>query len=196
MTRYLTEFRYAFFISALCFIWLMLEYVAGFHDKYVQYHTFISVLSIVIPLVFYFLAIIKKRDDELDGIISFRQAVLSGLTITIIWIVLTVPTQLVFHYMINPRFFDVMIEEYVYHAVDKGMSEELANESAAALFNIKAYLIQRLITVLIVGVSLSIIDAWFLKRTVKPEELIAESPLDDTEQLDEPLTKDSTVIKK
>lgn len=185
MQQYFTELKYAIFISALGFIWLMGEYVVGLQDKYIQYHPYISWMAIFIPFILLFIAILHKRDQDLDGIISFGQAFKTGLIITVLCAVIAMPLQVVFHYMINPRYFDVMSEEYIYNSIDKGMSEEDAQNNAAMYFNIKSYVIQVAIETFIIGLLISAFHAWILKRSSKPEDNLTVAMMNETEILEE-----------
>lgn len=165
MKAYLIEIRYAFFISAVTFIWLMLEYLLGFQDEYVSYHSLVSKLALVIPIAFTFAALRQKREEYYDGVISFRQAFQSGALIAIICALLMIPIQYVFHYMINPRFFDVMIEESIKDGIKNGKNLTEARQQAEAYYNITAYVIQSVIGTLVIGFLLAAILGWGVKRS-------------------------------
>lgn len=165
MKAFAIEIRYAFFISAATLIWLMLEYLLGLQDEYVQYHSVITMFSLIIPIAFTFVALRKKRDEYYEGVITFRQAFVTGMLITMMCAVLVIPIQLMFHYSINPHFFDVMIEEHVKQAINKGKNLTEAYQQAQAYFNINAYIVQSVIRTLVIGTVLSAILGWGVKRS-------------------------------
>ncbi len=150
--------RYALFISLCMLLWLAFEALVGLHDKYIAYHPYLSMLSVFIPVVFGYLAVKDKR-SQLDGTITFKQALLTGVAVVVITAVLAVPVQLVFHYWINPYFFEDMIE----YAVNNGKSTP---EQAAMYFNITSYIIQSVLGTLVFGNIIALVVA-LLMRTKK-----------------------------
>jgi FtsH-binding integral membrane protein len=174
MQRLSIEIRYAFFISASTFIWLMLEYLLGFQDEYVSFHPVVSMVVLIFPIAFTFVALRKKRDEYYEGVITFGQAFQSGIIIAIICAVFTVPIQYIFHYAINPRFFDVMIEESIKKAINNGKNFTDARQQAEAYFNITSYIIQSVVGTLIIGLLLSALFSWGVKRSEAELEAMRE----------------------
>ncbi len=165
MKTYAIEIRYALFISAATFIWLMLEYLLGFQDEYVSYHPVVSMFALIIPIAFTFVALRKKREEYYDGVISFKQAFQTGGIIAVICAVITIPIQFIFHYMINPRFFDVMIDVAISNSVKNGKNLTEARQQAEAYFNINSYIIQSVVGTLLIGLLLAAILGWGVKRS-------------------------------
>src|SRR5688572_29379103 len=99
-------------------MWLMLEFVAGLHDRFIDYHPVVTFLAIGIPIVFFYLGLKRKRDSDYDGVITFGQCFKAGMIMTLITAVFTLPLQAAFHYFINPFFFDDMIQHSVQRAVN------------------------------------------------------------------------------
>jgi hypothetical protein len=159
-----TELRFAFYIAALSFIWLMLEYAVGLHDVYIEYQPVVSMLAVVIPVGFLFLGMRRKRDVDHDGVASWRQLFKTGMIITVFTALMLLPLQLVFHYFINPRFFDAMIQQAADRALANNRDPAQAQAEAAAYFNIKSYLLQSAIGILLFGTLLSVIYSFVLRR--------------------------------
>ncbi len=174
MKAFAIELRYAFFISASTFIWLMLEYLLGFQDDYVSYHPVVSMLVLIFPIAFTFIALRKKREEYYQGVITFGQAFQSGLVIAVICALLAIPIQYIFHYAINPRFFDVMIEESMKQAINTGKNLTEARQDAEAYFNIVSYIIQSVVGTLIIGLLLSGLFAWGVKRNESELDALRE----------------------
>ena len=151
------EFRYAILTSLCTLLWLILEYTVGLHDTYIAWHPYVTMLAIIIPIITYRLALIEKLEEK--GKLSFKDAFISGLIMTIFATVLAIPIQLIFHKVINPDFFANMINYAVTHG-----KETL--EQAAQYFNLKTYLIESTLGTLLIGIIISLILA-FRMRTVK-----------------------------
>lgn len=152
------ELRYALLISLGMLLWLALEAVLGFHDKYIAYHPYVTMLALAIPIVFSRMAVRDKKEVQ-GGTISFKQALITGLVITVLAAILAVPVQLVFHYWINPHFFEDMIN----YAVVNGKSSA---QQAAMFFNLTSYIIQSVVGTLIFGSVVALVVA-LLMRTKK-----------------------------
>lgn len=154
------ELKAAMLITLLMLLWLALEFMVGLHDRFIAYHPYLTMLALVIPVIITRTALVARR-EELRGEMSFRQALVSGLTIAAMCAVLAIPAQLIFHYLINPDFFDNMIK----YAVETGKSSP---EEAAHYFNMQSYLIQSVMGTLIFGVVIALIAAYMLRT--KPVE--------------------------
>lgn len=174
MNAFALELRYAFFISAGTFIWLMMEYLLGFHDEYVRVYGMVSKVALIIPIAFTFVALRKKREEYYDGVITFGQAFKSGLIIALLCAVFIIPIQIMFHYAINPRFFDVMIEEHIERAIRNGENLTEARNQAFAVYKVSAYVVQRATATLLTGLVLAVIFAWGTRRTQEELDALRE----------------------
>ncbi len=95
------EFRYAILVSLLMLLWLSLEYVVGLHDSYIQFHPYVTMIALLIPIICIRLALVEKKDD-LNGRITFKKALISGLIITVFAAIFAVPVQYLFHTIYQP----------------------------------------------------------------------------------------------
>ena len=152
------ELRYALLISFGMLLWLALEAVVGLQDKYIAYHPYVTMFAVLIPVVFSRMAV-KEKKENLGGSITFKQALLTGLYITAITAVLAAPVQLIFHYWINPYFFEDMIN----YAVSHGKSSP---EQAAMYFNLTSYTIQSVVGTFVFGSIVALVVA-LVMRTKK-----------------------------
>lgn len=160
----MTELRYAFYIVALSFIWLMLEYLAGLHDRYISLHPFVTLFALLIPAIFYFIALKRKRDLDYDGYFTFWQGTKSGMMLTLILAVLMIPMQWIFHNLINPTFFDRMIEHSVDRSIVRGKDGTLAQREAMEYFNLMSYIVQSVIGIIVIGTVLTVVYTMILSR--------------------------------
>lgn len=149
------ELKAAMLITLLMLLWLALEFMVGLHDRFIAYHPYLTLIALVIPVAITRMALISKR-DELNGKITFRQAFFSGSVIAVITSALSVPSQYIFHYLINPDFFENMIK----YAVANGKSTA---EQAAHYFNFQSYLVQSIGGTLFFGLVIALVAAYFIR---------------------------------
>ena len=177
-----SEIRTGILLSVGLFLWLMLEFFLGFHTTRIDYHPFITWLSIVIPIAGIYWSMKVKRDREYAGKISFVQALKSGFVVTAIMSLLGPIMVFVYVSVINPLFFStmlahskVMIEGLNISVVDK---EKMIEESTRN-FSTSSYLIQSFIGSLIMGTVLSLLTAALMKRNTvanssKPDHSVTD----------------------
>ena len=135
-------------------LWLSLEYMVGLQDTYIAFYPYVSLLSVVIPVVCYRMAL-KEKIEKL-GKLTFKQAFISGLIITLFTCLLAVPVQLVFHKFINPDFFETMIQ---YSA----KSSKLPIETAAMFYNIGSSIIESVLFTIVTGIIISLVFALWMR---------------------------------
>ncbi len=146
-------------------LWLATEFLIGLHDQLIQYHPYISILVVFIPVVCSRLAISAKA-EELNGKITFKQALVTGVIVAVTAAIFMIGTQFIFHTLINPDFFDNMVKYAVKRADLNGTSLDQATIDAQRYFNLTSYLLQSSIFTLLFGLVLALFWAWRL-RTVK-----------------------------
>ena len=56
------ELRYAMLITLLMLLWLALEFMVGLHDTYIQYHPYVTMFAILIPVVCSRMALKEKQE--------------------------------------------------------------------------------------------------------------------------------------
>ncbi len=153
------EFRFAVLTALVMLLWLVIEYAVGLQDTYVFFHPYVSiVMATLIPLGTYRLALIDKLEQKF-GKLTFTQAFMSCLLITVFTCILTIPVQLAFLKFINPDFIETMI-------LYTSKNSRHGAEQAAMFFNFKSYIGESVLFTLFIGVIVSIILA-FRMRTIK-----------------------------
>jgi hypothetical protein len=159
-----------------------LEFFLGFHTTRIDYHPFITWLSIAIPIAGIYWSMKVKRDREYAGKISFVQALKSGLVVTAIMSLLGPIMVFVYVSAINPLFFStmlahskVMIEGLNISVVDK---EKMIEESTRN-FSTSSYVIQSFVGSLIMGAILSILTAALMKRNTVANSSKADHSVTD-----------------
>lgn len=160
--NYKIEIRYAVLISLLMLLWLCLEFMIGLQDKYISYHPYVTMLSLIIPIVCSRMVLVEKL-EELNGKIDFKQGLKIGVTVAVFAAFLSVPVQLAFHYLINPDFFDDMRAYAINRAMLLGMDVAKAKAEAVSYFNLTSYILQSFFGTLIFGSIIAAIMAWRMK---------------------------------
>ena len=162
-----SEIRTGILLGVGLFLWLLLEFFLGFHTTRIDYHPFITWLSIVIPIAGIYWSMKVKRDRDYAGKISFVQALKSGFVVTSIMSLISPIMVFVYVSAINPLFFStmlahskVMIEGLNISIVDK---EKMIEESTRN-FSTTSYLMQSFFGSLIMGAVLSLLTAALMKR--------------------------------
>jgi hypothetical protein len=103
------------------------------------------------------LALIDKRNNYFNGIITWKQGFISGLIITLIITVLTPLTQLIVSNIITPEYFPNIIE----YSVKEGM---MTFEEAEKYFSLTSYIMQGAIGSFVMGLITSAIVAFFIRK--------------------------------
>jgi Protein of unknown function (DUF4199) len=150
-----TEIKWGLIFSLVQLLWLALEYAVGLHDKYISMHPFLSLLFIIPAFAMMILAIAEKR-RVLGGSVSFKQAFLCGLGVSVVVSLLAPLAQFIFHRFINPSFFENMID----YMISTGRSTP---EQANDFFNLKFYMFQESMSAIVTGVITSSILAAIMR---------------------------------
>ncbi len=112
----------------------------------------------MIPAIaIYVLALLDKRNNFYEGVMNYKQGLITGLIISLI-ITLIVPlTQLLISNVISPEYFANMIEYSV-------ANDTLSREEAEAYFNLSNYIVQSIIATPILGIVTTLIVAFFVRK--------------------------------
>ncbi len=154
-----TEIKWGIIFSAAGLMWVCLEFVVGLHDKFIGWHPILTNIFAIPAVIIMVLAILEKRQD-LGGKITFKQAFLCGLGVSIIVAVLSPLAQFLFHRIINPNFFS--------NAINYAVANHQATlEQAQTYFNLQSYLIQAPIFAVIIGIITSLVIAAMIKKEVR-----------------------------
>lgn len=151
------EIKWAIIFCVMQLLWMLLEKLTGLYDQHIDKHhiytNFIAIPSIVI----YVLALLDKRKNFYNGMMSYKQAFVSGLIITLVVTILSPLVQYIISTIIAPEYFPNIIK----YTVGEG---EMTQETADNYFNLKSYIQQVLVGTPIMGVITTAIVALFTIR--------------------------------
>lgn len=151
-----TELKWGIIFSVMGLLWICLEYAVGLHGRFIAWHPILTNLIAIPSVIIMVLAILEKR-HVLGGVITFKQAFLCGLGVSIVVAVLSPLTQFIFHRLINPGFFENAIRYGVEHG-------KTTLEQAQAFFNLRSYVIQSVLAAIIMGSITSLVIAAMIKK--------------------------------
>lgn len=150
------EIKWALYFSLMSLVWMVLEKLSGLHDKYIDYHMYLTNLFAIPAIVMMVLALRNKKKSFYNGEMSYKQGFMSGLALSLIIAVLSPLTQWITSYVISPEYFPNVIKR----SVELGYFRTA--EEAAANFNYTSYAIQGAIGALVMGVLTIAIAMLFL----------------------------------
>ncbi|WP_340104387.1 DUF4199 domain-containing protein [Rhodohalobacter sp. 8-1] len=157
MEKLKTEIKWGCIFTAVMLIWMAFERMMGWHGEQIEQHAMMSMIFAVFAVGIYILALLDKRNNHLNGSMTWSQGFVSGFWITMVVVVLSPLAQLLTHTIITPDFFDNMSA----YATESGM---MSRKDAASYFSLKSYLIQSTGGALALGIVTSAIVAIFTKK--------------------------------
>ncbi len=151
------EIKWSLIFVGMSLLWMLLERLVGLHDAHIELHAGLTNLFAIPAILIYVFALLEKRNKFFGGLISYKQAFVSGLIISLIVAVLSPLSQYITSTFITPHYFDNAIE----FAVSSGSMDRA---SAEAHFNLNQYIILSLISAPLMGIVTTAIVALFVKK--------------------------------
>ncbi len=153
-----TEIKWGVVWPTSMFLFLCFEFYAGLQEPpNLEWGVIVDTAGgLVLPLLVFFLGLRQKRDQDLEGVMSWKEGFVSGLIMTAVALPLSLLLVWAFLTFVNPSWFDTMIT----YSVATGY---FSQEAAEAYFNMKSYLTQTAMNVALFGVVLSAIFAFLYK---------------------------------
>ena len=152
-----TEIKWAVIFTLVMLSWMFAERMVGLHDQHIDLHSVLTNLFAIPAILVYVFALRDKRQRDLQGVMTWRQGMLSGSIVSIVVALLAPGTQWFISTVISPHYFDNVIAYSVatgYHA---------SREEAEAYFNLGNYMIQSVVGALIMGLVTTAIVAVFVR---------------------------------
>ena len=155
------EIKWAIIFTLMILVWMFLEKLAGLHSEHIDIHPIYTNFIAIPTIIIYVLALLDKRKNDYNGIMTYKQGLISGLIIALLVTILSPLTQYITSTMITPDYFSNAIEYVV--------SESKMNQiEAENYFSLNNYIIQALIGAPIVGIVTTAIVAIFTRRENQP----------------------------
>lgn len=160
MNKLKTEIKWAILFSLVMIAWMFAEKSLGWHDENIADHATLTNFFAIPAIAVYVLALMDKKKNDLQGVMSYKQGILSGLWITLFIAVLSPLTQYIISQWVTPDYFTNVIQ----HAVETG---QMTIEDAESYFNLQSYMIQSLTGAILMGVITTLIVAFFVRSKAK-----------------------------
>lgn len=154
--RYIHEIKWALIFIVALILWVFAERLLGFHSVRLQYQALVSGLFTLVAVLIYVLALGQKRQQYYLDHMTWQQGFYCGFIITLIITILTPLVQLLIHTVVTPHFLTNMI---TYTAELEGIEPA----AAAVRYNLGSYVIQAMLSALVMGIVLSAIIAFFVR---------------------------------
>jgi hypothetical protein len=156
MKKIKIEFKWAFVFVAMMLLWMVLEKLLGLHNTHIDKHYIFTNFVAVPAITIYVFALLDKRKNFYNGVMSYKQGFVSGLIITLIVTILSPLTQYITSAVITPDYFKNIIEYSV-------KENKMSREDAESYFNLSSYIIQTIIFTPVMGVITTAIVAIFTR---------------------------------
>ena len=156
MNKFRIEIKWALIFIVMMLLWMVLERLTGLHDVHIDKHPIYTNFVAILAILVYVLALLDKRKNFYNGVMSYKQGFMAGLIITLIVTAFSPLTQYITSTIISPEYFTNVIN----YSVNEGL---MSQTEAEEYFNLKSYLVQVIIFTPIMGIVTTAIVAIFTK---------------------------------
>ena len=151
------EFKWAIIFNIALLCWMLLEKTMGWHEEAIADNWWFTLLFAPFGILLYLLALREKRRRVYDGKITYRQAFVSGVILSVFIALLSPLTQYITHNFITEEYFNNVIE---YSVTNDFMTRSRANE----FLHIDNYMWQSFLGALVLGLMVSTVTAFFVRK--------------------------------
>jgi hypothetical protein len=156
MNKIKIEIKWAIIFVVMMLLWMVLEKLAGLHDTNIEMHHIFTNFVAVPAIAIYVFALLDKRKNFYNGIMTYKQGFITGLIITLFVTILSPLTQYIISTIITPDYFKNIIEYSV-------KENKMTREEAESYFNLSSYMIQTIIFTPVMGIITTAIVAIFTR---------------------------------
>ena len=129
MNKIKIEFKWALIFSVIALLWMVLEKLSGLHDKYIDYHLYLTNLFAIPAVIAMVMALKDKKKNFYGGEMTYLQGLISGIILSLLIALFSPLTQWITSYVITPEYFPNVIKR----SVELGFFK--TTEEATAQFN-------------------------------------------------------------
>jgi hypothetical protein len=151
------EIKWALIFSVMGLVWMLLEKWSGLHDKYIDYHLYLTNLFAIPAIWVMVLALKDKKKNFYNNNIDYKQGLKSGIVLSLFIAAMSPLTQWITSFVITPEYFPNVIKR----SVEVGYYK--TTEEATANFNYKNYAIQGTIAAFVMGLVTTAIAMIFIR---------------------------------
>lgn len=162
MKNYTTEIKWAAIFTIASILWMLIEKMTGLHDTNIGKQPVYSMLFAIPAIAIYFLALLDKKKTAFNGVMGWKEGLISGMILSVFVAVLSPMAQWVSFTMISPEYFPNAIKFYT--------NKHLMTEAKAIeYFNFSSFMKKGVFDALSMGVITSALVAFIVQtKTPKP----------------------------
>ena len=117
------EIKYGLIIGIGVSLWVLLEFVLGFHGNNIQVGQYSGYFAAIIPIIALWIAVGEKRDQELGGNIRIMQGVKMSALISLLAGIILAVFMVGYITVINPGFIQTATEFQVSKLQEQGYTQ-------------------------------------------------------------------------
>jgi hypothetical protein len=156
MTKYKTELKWGIYFFIMGLLWMMMEYILGWHDAQIDQQPLFTNLFAIPAIFLYVFALRDKRKNDFGGEMTYQQGFVSGVAISIVVMLLSPVSQLLAYYIISRNYFKNAIVFVV-------STNRMSQEAAESYYSLKSYIVQGMVGAPVMGIITSAVVAFFTK---------------------------------
>jgi len=160
MFKIKTEFKWTIIFILMSMLWIYLEKVTGLHHEYIEYHPIYTNLYAIPAILIYVFALREKKQKFFNGKMTYKNAFISGLILTLMISLLSPLSTYASVEYISPDFFTNAIEKSV-------ELEMMTRPEALDYFNTQNYMLQSLMFGPVFGIVTTAIVSIFVRSKSK-----------------------------
>lgn len=160
MFKIKTEFKWTIIFILMSLLWIYLEKITGLHHEYIEQQPIYTNLFAIPAILIYVLALREKKQKFYNGVMSYKNAFISGVILTLMISLLSPLSTYASVEYISPDFFKNAIEKSV-------EIEMMSRPEALEYFNTQNYMLQSLMFGPIFGLVTTAIVSIFVRSKSK-----------------------------
>jgi len=158
MKKIIIEIKWALLFFIMGLMWMVFEKSMGLHSTHIDQQPYAALVFILPATAIYIMALLEKRKIDFHGSITYKQALLSGLLLTLFVAILSPLSQFISSRYISPDYFENMRA----YSVKIGHFSSLVR--AEEYYNLENYLVQSVVGAVVMGIIISLLVAAFVKN--------------------------------
>jgi hypothetical protein len=167
------ELKYGLLTALFLCVWVLIEYLLGFHNSNFSVGRVTGFFSIIIPIVTIFIALQKKKESNPNKNITFKEGLKAGFLVTIVYAVLFTGFLTVYYNYINPEARQLALEREKTQMIERGKTPEEAEQTIQenrAKVNDAFLLIIGFTTTIFLGMVITAIETIVLQKPQNPKK--------------------------
>lgn len=157
MKKIYIELKWAVIFTITLLTWMLFEKTVGWHEEPIANYQWLTLLFAPFAILMYLLEMREKRRRVYGGKMTWLQAFITGVILSVFIALLSPVTQYITHNFITPKYFNSVVE---FSITNDLMTRTKAND----FFNINSYMWQSALGALGLGIATAAIVAFFVRK--------------------------------